>query len=348
VSAPAVPAPSTPLVLVGPTASGKSAVAMELARRRRIDGGRPVELVSCDSMQVYRGMDIGTAKPAAPEQAEVPHHLLDVVDSSEEFHVARFQRLVRSVLTDIAGRGADAVLVGGTVLYVRAVVDDLAIPGRYPDVASQLEAEPDTEALRRRLEQLDPVAASRVPPGNRRRLIRALEVTIGSGRPFSDSGPGLDSYPPVPFLMVGLSVDRADLTERIRRRYEHQLADGFLDEVRDRLADPGGWSRTAREALGYRELAEHLRGGEPLDAALDDAVVRTRRFAVRQERWFRRDPRIRWIDSPGPTRGAAAVAAEIDHWWSALPDGEPDRGAVASAASVRHRPERPGGTTGGS
>jgi tRNA dimethylallyltransferase len=358
----AEPAPP-PLVLVGPTASGKSAVALELARRRRRQGGRPVELISCDSMQVYRGMDIGTATATPAERSEVPHHLLDVVDPSEEFHVARFQQLVRVALHDIAARGADAVLVGGTVLYVRAVVDDLTIPGRFPEVAARLAAEPDVDVLRRQLEELDPIAAARVPPGNRRRLMRALEVTIGSGRPFSDSGPGLGAYPPVPFRMVGLRVDRAELTGRIRARYERQLADGFLDEVRERVTDPAGWSRTASEALGYRELARHVEGSCSLEEALDEAVRRTRRFAVRQERWFRRDPRIAWVDAPGPLHPAAAVADGIDDWWSdPAGDGEADHrsgsvpprtaepapGHGATTTSVVTRPEHPDRTAGGS
>ncbi|HMX08553.1 MAG TPA: tRNA dimethylallyltransferase, partial [Microthrixaceae bacterium] len=145
----------------------------------------------------------------------------------------------------------------------------------------------------------DPLAASRVPPGNRRRLVRALEVTIGSGRPFSASGPGMDAYPPTPFVLVGLTVPRDDLGPRIAERYRRQMDAGFLDEVA--ALDAGaGWSRTAREALGYRELAAHRRGECTLDEAIDTAVTRTRRFAVRQQRWFGRDPRIRWFDAPRP------------------------------------------------
>ncbi len=280
-----------PLVVVGPTASGKSDLAIALAR---LVGG--AEIVALDSMQVYRGMYIGTATPTAAEQAEVPHHLIDLKDPSEEFAVAEFQARAVAAIDDIRSRDAVPVLVGGTGLYVRAVIDDLRIPGRYPEVRSELEAEPDTGALHRRLVDLDPIAAGRMEPTNRRRVVRALEVTIGSGRPFSSYGPGLAHYPATPFVQVGLHWDRDRLDERIAVRYRRQMAGGFLDEVRALAAGP--ISRTASQALGYKELLAHLRGELTLDEALDLAVARTRRFARRQERWFRRDPRIHWLDAP--------------------------------------------------
>lgn len=280
-----------PLAIVGPTASGKSELAMDVARSIG-----PAEIVSLDSMQVYRGMDIGTATPTAAEQAEVRHHLIDLVEVSEEFAVAELQARAASAIDDIRSRGAVPVLVGGTGLYVRAVIDELKIPGRYPEIRSELDAEPDTEALHRRLVALDPLAAGRMEPTNRRRVVRALEVTIGSGRPFSSYGPGLAHYPATPFVQVGLRWDRDRLDERIAARYRRQLADGFLDEVRALAGRP--ISRTASQALGYKELLAHLRGDTTLDEALDLAVARTRRFARRQERWFRRDPRIRWLDAP--------------------------------------------------
>jgi tRNA dimethylallyltransferase len=275
------------LALVGPTASGKSALAMELARRRP-----DLEIVTVDSMQVYRGMDIGTAKPTPAEQAEIRHHLLDVADPDDDYTVSRYQVECLAALAGIEARGRRALLVGGTGLYLRAVTDDLEIPGQYPDDRAVLDAEPDTLVLHRRLQDLDPVAAGRMEPTNRRRVVRALEVTLGSGRPFSSFGPGLEQYPPSPFPLVALELDRSALDERIARRYAQQLSDGFLDEVRTLLARPTGLSRTARQALGYAELLDHLERGTPLDEALDTAVVRTRRFARRQQRWFRRDPRI--------------------------------------------------------
>jgi tRNA dimethylallyltransferase len=279
--------------LVGVTASGKSALALAAARARP-----GLELVSVDSMQVYRGMDIGTAKPTPAERAEIPHHLLDLVEPHEDYTVARFQTDLADVLADIEGRGARALLVGGTGLYLRAAVDDLDIPGRYPVVRARLEAEPDTAALHARLAATDPTAASRMEPGNRRRILRALEVTLGSGRPFSSYGPGLGAHPPSRFTLVGLRRPRPVVDERIERRYARQLDAGFLDEVRDLLARPGGLGRTAGQALGYRELALHVAGELPLADAVALAVNRTRRFARRQERWFRRDPRIHWLDPP--------------------------------------------------
>ena len=290
-------------MIVGPTASGKSEVAMGVAR---LIGG--AEIVTLDSMQVYRGMDIGTATPTAAEQTEVPHHLIDLVDPSEEYAVVELQERAAAVIGEIRGRGGVPVLVGGTGLYVRAVIDELRIPGRYPEVRAELEAEPDTAALHRRLVELDPVAASRMEPSNRRRILRALEVTAGSGRLFSSYGPGLGHYPSTPFVQVGLRWDRERLDERIAARYRHQMADGFLDEVRSLARAP--ISRTASQALGYKELLAHIRGESTLDDALELAVVRTRRFARRQERWFRRDPRIAWLDAP-------ATSADVLSAWDA-------------------------------
>ena len=278
-------------MIVGPTASGKSDLAMGVARSIG-----EAEIVTLDSMQVYRGMDIGTATPTAAEQAEVRHHLIDLVDPGEEFAVAEFQARAVAVIDDIRSRDAVPVLVGGTGLYVRAVIDGLRIPGRYPEVRGELEAEPDTGALHRRLADLDPIAAGRMEPTNRRRVVRALEVTIGSGQPFSSYGPGLAHYPATPFVQIGLRWDRNLLDERIASRYRQQMAGGFLDEVRALAA--GLVSRTASQALGYKELLAHLRGERTLDEALELAIVRTRRFARRQERWFRRDPRIGWLDAP--------------------------------------------------
>lgn len=278
------------LVLVGPTASGKSALALALAERRP-----EVEIVSADAMCVYRGMDVGTAKPSPVERARVPHHLVDVVDPDEDYTVARFQRDVRAALAGIEARGRRAVLVGGTGLYVRAVVDELVIPPQYPAVRAELDAEPDTLALHARLHALDPLAASRMAPTNRRRVVRALEVCLGSGRKFSSFGPGLTDYGDSPFVQVGVSLPRPLVDERIVQRYDAQLAAGFVDEVRALLAADRPLSRTARQALGYKELADHLEGRCSLDDALALAVARTRRFARRQERWFRRDPRVGWL-----------------------------------------------------
>ncbi len=291
----------TAVALVGVTASGKSEAAFDLARRRG-----DCEIVSIDSMCVYRGMDIGTSKPSREARAAVPHHLMDLVDPSEDFTVARFQRAARDALAGIATRGHHALLVGGTGLYLRAVVDDLTIPGRYPDVAAALEAELDDGRagpadLHARLAVLDPVGARRMEPTNRRRVVRALEVTLGAGRPFSDFGPGFETYPAAGVAQVGLSLPREEIDGRIARRFAAMLATGLVDEVRALLAS-GRMSRSARQALGYREILAHVEEGVPLDECAEEAVRRTRQFARRQASWFRRDPRITW--------GASAAEAQ--------------------------------------
>lgn len=299
--------PPSPLVIIGPTASGKSSLAVALGQR--FDR---VEIVSADAMAVYRGMDVGTAKPTVAERCGLPHHLIDVVDPGEDYTVARFGEEVAAVLADIEARGGQAIVVGGTGLYVRAVVDAFSVPGQFPDVRAELEAEPDTAALHRRVEALDPVAATKMLPTNRRRIVRALEVTIGSGRPFSSFGPGVDHYGETRFRLAGLEIDRDEMDRRIDARYSVQMADGFLDEVA-RLQRTG-LSRTAGQALGYRELAAHLNGETGLEEALDEARKRTRKFARRQQRWFRRDPRITWFPAL-----ADDLVERVARWWQADP-----------------------------
>ncbi len=296
------------VAIVGPTASGKSDAALAVARRFASSPGAPsVELVSVDSMAVYRGMDIGTDKPPAEVRRQVRYHMLDLVPASEEFSVARFQRAATAALADIGQRGSLAVLVGGTGLHLRAVVDGLALPGRYPAVAAELDASLDDAerqgqgtaalaGLHARLAELDPVAAGRIVPSNRRRIVRALEVTLGSGRPFSAYGPGLERYPPTPVAMVGITSDGAELERRIDERVGAHLSAGFLGEVERLLAAPGGLSRTARQAVGYRELLAHLEGEVSLDEAVGEIIRRTRTLAKRQRAWFGRDPRIVWVD----------------------------------------------------
>jgi tRNA dimethylallyltransferase len=285
------------VALLGVTASGKSEAAWGLACRRG-----DIEIVSVDSMCVYRGMDIGTSKPSRAQQAEVPHHLLDLVDPGDEFTVRQFQTAAHRALADIAARGHHALLVGGTGLYLRALVDDLRFPGRYPAVREELEAElgegrAEVPELHARLAVLDPVAAGRMEPSNQRRVVRALEVTLGSGRPFSTFGPGLEAYPPSPVTMVGLAVSPDVVDRRIAERFGRWMEEGLLDEVRGLAARPGGISATARQALGYRELLAHVEEGAAFDACIEEAVRRTRSFARRQASWFRRDPRITWTEA---------------------------------------------------
>jgi tRNA dimethylallyltransferase len=280
------------VAVIGPTASGKSAVA--LAAAQQVPG---LELISVDSMQVYRGMDIGTAKPTSHEQAAVRHHLIDLVDASETFTVAQFQDELQRVRADLAERSATGLYVGGTGLYLRAVIDGLTLPGEWPHIRADLEAEAErigAPALHTRLTELDPAAAEKMEPTNTRRVVRALEVCLGSGQPFSSFGPGVDTYPESPVAQIALRWDRAVLTRRIEDRVTVMVDRGLVAEVETLLSSPGGMSRTARQALGYKEVIEHLEGACSLDEAVTSIVLRTRQFAVRQERWFARDPRVQW------------------------------------------------------
>ena len=284
------------LVILGPTASGKSSLAMALATSV---AGRDlgIELLSIDAMQVYRGMDIGTAKPTVSEQALVRHHLIDLVDATQAFTVAQFQIAYQHVVDDITSRGGRALLVGGTGLYVRAVVDGLTLPGQWPEVRARLDDELITlgsRALHQRLCQLDPTAGSKMEPSNSRRIIRALEVCEGSGRPFSSFGPGVDTYPASEVQQVALRWPRDVLARRIEERVRVMIERGLQAEVENLLTQ--GLSPTALQALGYKEMIEHIEGRMSLEEVIATIVVKTRQFAVRQERWFRRDPRINWFD----------------------------------------------------
>ena len=279
------------LVIVGSTASGKSSLAIELARRRS-----NVEIISIDSMAIYRGMDIGTATPTVAEQEEIPHHLINIVDPSDEFALPLFQSAVEKALEEITNRGNRAVLVGGTGLHVRAVVDRLQVPPRFLSIRDEIELIPETAFLYRRLKDLDPLASEKIEPGNRRRIVRALEVTLGTGRPFSSFGPGLDVYPPSPFTEIGIRMPR-DLNDlRIAERYKRQIEDGFVEEVKNLVSDGRELSKTASQALGYKQIISYIEGENTLDEAIESAIASTRRFARRQEKWFRRDPRIQWME----------------------------------------------------
>jgi tRNA dimethylallyltransferase len=305
------------VAVVGPTASGKSAVALAASRARP-----GTELVSVDALQVYRGLDVGTAKPSPQERAEVPHHLIDLVGPSEPFTVAEFQHALAAVRTDLEQRHVIPIYVGGTGLYLRAVVDGLDLPGDWPELRAELEAEvaaTGPEVLHARLAEIDPAAAAKMEPTNARRVVRALEVCLGSGRPFSSYGAGLDAYPPSPVSQVGLRWHRDVLLTRIEARVDAMLAAGFVAEVEHLLADPAGLSRTAAQALGYAEIADHLHGLVGLDETRDLIVLRTRQLAVRQERWFRRDPRIRWVEVEADPVAEAlpTVLGELDRISSA-------------------------------
>jgi tRNA dimethylallyltransferase len=280
---------------VGSTASGKSELAHSLALERG-----DVEIISVDAMSVYRGMDLATAKPTLAAQREVPYHLIDLVEPSDEFTVAEFQRAARDAKSTIETAGHRVVYVGGTGLYGRAVLDDLDIPGLYPEVRATLDARSESEldALYDELCRLDPLAASRIERTNARRVVRALEVTIGSGRPFSSYGEGLMTYGPVRVVQVGLDVELDVLDVRIERRFRAWMDEGLLQEVARLRERPGGLSRTARQAVGYRQLLSHLEEGSALEACVTDAITQSRRLARRQRSWFRRDPRVEWTSDP--------------------------------------------------
>jgi tRNA dimethylallyltransferase len=254
------------------------------------------EIIAVDSMQVYRSMDIGTAKPSAADQNAVRHHGIDLADANDDFTVVRFVDEYDTAVAAIAAAGHRAIAVAGTGLYLRAVLDRFDPPGDWPALRDQFLNDPDQPGLYRRLQQLDPAAAAKIDPGNRRRTARALEVCVGSGRPFSSFGPGMDAYPPIAETQIGLRWDRASLTRRIDARVDQMMSDGLLAEVRHLAGRRPRVSRTARQALGYKELFDHLDGVMSLDAAVADIKLRTRQFAVRQERWFRRDPRVAWVD----------------------------------------------------
>ncbi|MDA0643755.1 tRNA (adenosine(37)-N6)-dimethylallyltransferase MiaA [Nonomuraea ferruginea] len=290
------------IAVVGPTAAGKSDLAVDIALRL---GG---ECVNADSMQLYRGMDIGTAKLTEAERRGVPHHLLDVWDVTVTASVAEYQKLVRPLIEAIAV----PVLVGGSGLYVRAAIDDLEFPGTDPEIRARLEAELAERGagpLYARLRELDPAAAAAILPSNGRRIVRALEVIEHSGRPFSATMPSYEAI--YPSVQIGLEVPRPVLDERIETRVGRMWAAGLVGEVRELLGRGLAEGRTAGRALGYAQVIRHLEGEWSEEEAFAETVRATRRFARRQESWFRRDPRVRWLpyDDPGLLDRSLALIA---------------------------------------
>ncbi|WP_188196432.1 tRNA (adenosine(37)-N6)-dimethylallyltransferase MiaA [Nonomuraea sp. SYSU D8015] len=274
------------IAVVGPTAAGKSDLAVEIALRL---GG---ECVNADSMQLYRGMDIGTAKLTPAEMRGVPHHLLDIWDVTVTASVAEYQRLARKAIDAVEV----PVLVGGSGLYVRAALDDLEFPGTDPDIRARLEAELAERGptpLYERLREQDPAAAAAILPSNGRRIVRALEVIEHSGRPFSATMPSYDAV--YPSVQIGLDVPRPELDERIALRVERMWQAGLVDEVRTLLGQGLAGGRTASRALGYAQVIRFLEGEWSEEEAIAETIRATRRFARRQESWFRRDPRVCWL-----------------------------------------------------
>ena len=286
------------VAVVGPTASGKSDLAVTLARRLG-----DAEVVNADSMQLYRGMDIGTAKASPDERGGVPHHLLDVLDVTEPGSVAEFQRMAREVVGDCLSRAVTPIVVGGSALYVRAVIDPLDFPGTDADVRARWAAELEAvgpEALHAVLAERDPEAAEQILPSNGRRIVRALEVGELTGEPFVATMPSHESvYPGL--VMIGLDVPREVLDERLDSRVNRMWDEGFVDEVRGLVEQGLEDGPTASRALGYQQILAHLRGEMFEDEARAATISGTRKFARRQDRLSRKDPRIRWLRFDSPT-----------------------------------------------
>ncbi|WP_028046966.1 tRNA (adenosine(37)-N6)-dimethylallyltransferase MiaA [Cellulomonas sp. URHE0023] len=293
------------VAVVGPTATGKSDLALALAEAL---GG---EVVNADAMQLYRGMDIGTAKLTVDERRGIPHHLLDILDPHEDASVADYQARARAAFGEIDGRGHRSVAVGGSGLYVRALLDHMEFPGTDPEVRAALEARVEAEgsrALHTELASVDPEAAEGIGPRNARRIVRALEVIALTGRMYSASLP--QHVYEVPAVQIGLDCDRAVLDERISGRVDRMRRSGLVDEVRALVTS--GLGRTASRAVGYAEILAMLRAELTLDEAFDAIAAGTRRLARKQMGWFGRDPRVHWLDALDPDllgRALSLVAA---------------------------------------
>jgi tRNA dimethylallyltransferase len=298
--------PGPVIAVVGPTAAGKSGLGVALALAL---GG---EVVNADSMQLYRGMDIGTAKLTAAQRRGVPHHMLDIWDVRRTANVAEYQRLARAAVAGIQGRGRTPILVGGSGLYARAVLDRLEFPGTEPALRQRLEAQLAREgptALHERLRRADPAAAAAILPGNGRRIVRALEVIEISGRPFTATMPAFQENRPA--VQIGLTLPRPGLDERIAARVDRMWQAGLEAEVRNLAAQGLREGKTASRALGYQQLLRYLDGEWTLDEARLETTKATRRFARRQESWFRRDPRVRWLDAGQPADALLAEALRL-------------------------------------
>ncbi|WP_030618770.1 tRNA (adenosine(37)-N6)-dimethylallyltransferase MiaA [Streptomyces sclerotialus] len=296
----AVPAPRV-IAVVGPTAAGKSDLGVALAQHF---GG---EVVNADSMQLYRGMDIGTAKLTHEERAGVPHHLLDIWDVTQAASVAEYQRLARAEIDRLLAQGRTAVLVGGSGLYVRGALDNLEFPGTDPEVRARLEAELEREGsgtLHARLAVADPEAAHAILPSNGRRIVRALEVIEITGRPFTANlpGPGDQREVYADTVQIGVDVARPELDERIAVRVDRMWEAGLVAEVRALEAQGLREGRTASRALGYQQVLAYLSGECTEDEARAETVRATKRFARRQDSWFRRDPRVHWLSGAAEAR----------------------------------------------
>jgi len=297
------------IAVVGPTGTGKSDLAIGIAQAL-IQSGQPAEIINCDAMQFYRGMDIGTAKLPIDERGGIPHHLIDHLAITDESTAADYQQLARPLIEELQGRGVVPIMVGGSMLYIAAVLNDFEFPGTDPALREQLEADLEREgalAMHAKLAAIDPVAASRIIPQNGRRSVRAIEIVTMTGKPFAAALPDV----PVewqPSLQIGLNGPREDLVERLNLRVQKMWQQGLVAEVENLLQHGLRNAKTAKRAIGYAQALAQLDGEITEAVAIADTVRLTQKYARRQMSWFRRDQRINWLDYQDEQRLTKAVA----------------------------------------
>lgn len=289
---------SAPLIIIcGPTATGKSDLALEVAEK--FNG----EVINADSMQIYRGMDIGTAKLTVEERRGIPHHLLDILTVDQDASVAQYQDLARAAVDEIRERGKSAIIVGGTGLYIKSIIDEMNFPETDPALRKRLEDEAEllgTAELYSRLRVLDPEAAAAIEPANTRRIIRALEVIEVTGEPYSANLPSDTSLRYPDALHFGLAMERANLAPRIESRVHRMFEQGLVEEVRSLISQGLLAGTTAKRAIGYAQVISFINGEISLEQAIEETIVSTRQYVRRQETWFKRDQRIQWITEGQP------------------------------------------------
>jgi tRNA dimethylallyltransferase len=304
------------IAVVGPTGAGKSALAIEIAKHI-VAKGHAAEIINCDSMQFYRGMDVGTAKLALPEREGITHHLFDFLEITDESTAAEYQQIARPLILDLQSRGVTPILVGGSMLYVAAVLNMFEFPARDEELRAKLEQDLidfGPHEMHRRLQALDPIAASRIIPENGRRSVRAIEIVTLTGEPFAAALPDVpDDWQPV--LEIGINGDRDDLKSRLEARVHKMWADGLLDEVRS--LEPKGIreGKTSSAAIGYSQAIRQLDGVLTEQEAIADTIRLTQKYARRQMSWFRRDQRIQWLDYQDSAATQKALAM-VDDWLS--------------------------------
>ena len=302
--------PAAPLLaVVGPTGTGKSDLGIAIAQRL-IESGRPAEIVNCDSMQFYRGMDIGTAKLPLAERHGIKHHLIDHLGIKAESSAADYQLLARPLIEDLQSSGITPILVGGSMLYIAAVLNDFDFPGTDEALRAKLEAEllaVGPLAMHAKLAALDPVAASRIIPQNGRRSVRAIEIVTMTGKPFAAALPEVPTEWQ-PSLQVGLNGPREDLVERLELRVQRMWQQGLVAEVEGLIEQGLRDAKTAKRAIGYAQALDQLDGEIEQEAAIADTVRLTQKYARRQMSWFRRDKRINWLDYRDEAKLQSAMA----------------------------------------